>query len=182
MRLVDSSTALKSPAELLWYNHKSEGDHRNQGPVSAIKFFNYLLSGRMNKLTRKVLLVFAAGAAGGLANSLVVWFFGLLGITGTLGVSIAPALTPQWLYPRIVWGGIWGVLFLLPLYEERPVSRGFILSLGPTLVQLFIVFPLKAGKGVMGLDLGLLTPLFVLFFNFVWGVKTAVLLRIAGEG
>jgi hypothetical protein len=35
------------------------------------------------------------------------------------------------------------------------------------------VFPLKADKGVMGLDLGVFTPLFVIFFNAVWGLVAA---------
>jgi hypothetical protein len=119
----------------------------------------------MNKLTRNILLVFSAGCAGGLANSIVVWVFGLLDITTSLGVNIAPTLTPAWLYPRIVWGGIWGFLFLIPLLHHNHLLRGAFFSLGPTIVQLFIVFPLKAHKGVMGLDLGILTPLFVLFFS-----------------
>jgi len=36
-----------------------------------------------------------------------------------------------------------------------------------------------AHKGVAGLDLGLLTPLFVLFFNLVWGVVTAWTIKLA---
>ncbi|MBW2028583.1 MAG: hypothetical protein JRH06_04440 [Deltaproteobacteria bacterium] len=132
----------------------------------------------MGKLTRKILLVFAAGCAGGLASSIVVWLFGLWGITTTLGVKIAPALTPGWLYPRIVWGGIWGFLFLLPILRRSTVIRGFLFSLGPTFVQLFIVLPMKAHKGLMGIDLGILTPLFVLFFNFVWGFKAAFLVKL----
>lgn len=133
----------------------------------------------MEKLTRGVLLVFSAGCAGGLANSIVVWLFGTWGIPESVGVSIAPALTAAWLYPRIVWGGIWGLLFLLPFLRHKTVSRGLLFSSGPTIVQLCIVFPIKASKGFMGMDLGTLTPLFVIFYNFVWGVKAAVLLKIA---
>jgi hypothetical protein len=136
----------------------------------------------MGKYTGSILLVFAAGCAGGLANSITVWLFGTLGITPALGVSIAPALTPDWLYPRIVWGGIWGFLFLLPFLRDNYLLRGGIFSLGPTLVQLFIVFPFKGDKGLMGIDLGTLTPLFVVFFNLVWGVKAAILLKIADKG
>jgi hypothetical protein len=135
----------------------------------------------MRNLSKNISMVFAAGCLGGLVNSLAVWIFGDLGINSALGVKIAPVLTPQWLYPRIVWGGIWGVLFLLPLMRSRILSRGIIFSLGPTLVQLFVVFPLKAGKGYMGLDLGTLTPLFVFIFNAVWGIATAIWLRWASR-
>jgi hypothetical protein len=131
----------------------------------------------MNNTAKKISMVFAAGCLGGLANSLAVWIFGDIGLTSALGVKIAPKLSPAWLYPRIVWGGIWGILFLLPLWRYRFVIRGLIFSLGPTFVQLFVVFPQKAHKGVMGLDLGTLTPLLVIIFNAIWGLTVAIWLR-----
>ncbi len=135
----------------------------------------------MNNSTKKISLVFAAGCFGGLLNSLAVWIFGELGIASSLGVKIAPPLTAAWLYPRLVWGGIWGVLFLLPLLQRRILYRGLLFSLGPTIVQLFVVFPMKAQKGIMGFDLGLLTPVFVFVFNAIWGLAAAVWLRWAGK-
>ena len=127
----------------------------------------------MKNTVKNLSLVFAAGCFGGILNSLAVWIFGEVGITSVLGVKIAPQLTASWLYPRIVWGGIWGILFLLPVLHQKTFYRGLVFSLGPTIVQLFIVFPIKAGKGVMGFDLGLLTPLFVFIFNAIWGVAAA---------
>jgi len=124
----------------------------------------------------RAMLVFAAGAFGGLANSLAVWLFGLLGITTALGVAIAPTPTPEWLYPRIVWGGLWGFLFLLPLLRGKPWQAGLLFSLGPSLVQLLVVFPVKTEAGMLGLGIGALTPLFVLLFNAVWGLAAAALL------
>ena len=126
---------------------------------------------------RIVLIVFAAGALGALANSLAVWLFGHVGITATLGVAIAPELTSHWLYPRIVWGGLWGLLFILPMLQSRIFLKGTILSLFPTAIQLFVVFPLVKHKGMAGLELGLLTPLCVLFFNWIWGTITAFTVR-----
>lgn len=119
---------------------------------------------------RSLSLFFAAGALGGLANSLVVWGFGELGVSRALGVSIAPVLTPAWLYPRIVWGGLWGFLFVVPLALSRWWQRGLILSLGPTAVQLLVVCPTRAQKGGLCLELGLLAPALVLLFNAVWGL------------
>ena len=135
----------------------------------------------MRNLARNISLVFAAGCLGALINSLVVWIFGELGITAAAGVKIAPQLSSAFLYPRLVWGGIWGLLFLLPLMQRRIFSRGLIFSLGPTLVQLFVVFPMKANKGAMGLDLGLLTPLFVVVFNAIWGWTAAIWLKWVGK-
>ena len=132
-------------------------------------------------MARKISLVFAAGVLGGLINSLAVWIFGEFGITAAAGVNIAPKLSAAWLYPRLVWGGIWGVLFLLPMMQTSIWSRGFIYSLGPTLVQLFVVFPMKAQKGAMGLELGMLTPVFVVVFNAIWGWTAAIWLRWTGK-
>jgi hypothetical protein len=135
----------------------------------------------MNNLFKKLSVVFAGGCLGGFTNSLVVWFFGLLGITTVLGVKIAPQLTVSWLYPRIVWGGFWGVLFLLPLMHNRHILKGLIYSLGPTLVQLLLVFPFQANQGMLGLGKGALTPLFVIIFNAVWGITAALWIKWADK-
>jgi hypothetical protein len=37
---------------------------------------------------------------------------------------------------------------------------------------------MKANKGIVGLELGLFTPAFVLFFNWVWGDVTAVTIKL----
>ncbi len=128
---------------------------------------------------KKLMILFAAGCLGAFANSLTVWLFGAGGITGGMGVLIAPTLSASWLYPRIVWGGIWGLIFLLPFWHDKWLLKGTFLSVFPTLVQLFIVFPFKAHKGFAGIELGLLTPAFVLFFNAVWGWVTALTLKLS---
>jgi len=127
----------------------------------------------MKNLLLALSLAYAAGTVGGLINSLTVWLLGFLGITTALGVNAAPQLSAAWLYPRLVWGGLWGFLFLIPLFGNSPIVRGVIYSLGPILVMLFVVFPIKLGKGVMGLDLGILTPLLVILANVIWGVVTS---------
>ena len=128
---------------------------------------------------KKLLIFFAAGCLGALANSITVWLFGKFGITSSFGVSIAPSLTPEWLYPRLVWGGIWGLLFILSIFQSKLLVKGTILSLFPTAVQLFVVFPIKAHKGIAGIELGLFTPVLVIFFNWVWGVTTAIAIKYA---
>ncbi len=130
-------------------------------------------------MLHKWLLFFAAGCVGGLANSVVVWLCGEYGVTAALDVAIAPSLHPAWLYPRIVWGGLWGLAFVLPLSTSRLWQKCLLISVLPTLVQLFVVFPYKAGKGMAGLELGLWTPLFVIGFNAVWGLVTGYVAKWA---
>ena len=133
----------------------------------------------MDLTMRNLSLVFVAGCWGALWNSLAVWLFGALGIAAALGVHIAPPLTTAFLYPRLVWGGLWGFLFLIPLGRLSFPARGLLFSLAPTLVQLFLVFPLMAHKGVMGLQLGYLTPLLVVFYNAIWGLGAGLWLKWA---
>jgi len=130
---------------------------------------------------KNISLTFVAGALGGLLNSVCVWFCGAVGLTQALGVKIAPAITAPWLYQRLVWGGLWGWLFLLPLGGLSFPVRGLIFSLGPSLGQLLVVFPYQAHKGVLGLQLGLLTPVFVLLYNAVWGVVAGWWLSLVAE-
>lgn len=125
--------------------------------------------------------VFTAGCFGGLINGLALWLFGAAKITGALGVHLAPALTPEFIYPRIVWGGLWGFLFLLPKPRRAHVVRGLIFGLAPSLIQLLLVFPFKSGGNWLGLKLGYLTPLFVLFFNAIWGAAAGVWLTMVKE-
>ncbi len=134
----------------------------------------------MNFLGR-LSMAFAAGSFGGLVNALAVWLAGYLKITAAAGVNIAPALTSAMIYPRVVWGGLWGFIFLLPFFRNSPLLRGIIFSLGPTLVQLFVVFPAKAPNAFLGLNLGTMTPLFVIIFNIVWGVAASYWLNYTEE-
>jgi hypothetical protein len=132
----------------------------------------------MGMLPKNLSVTFAAGCLGGLANSLVLGLFVIIGITEALGVHFSISLTQSWLYPRLVWGGLWGFLFLLPFKQWSFLARGLLFSLAPTLVQLVIVFPMMAHKGLFGLQLGYLTPVFVLFFNAVWGLVAAWWLKL----
>lgn len=128
----------------------------------------------MNKCTTRLSAGFSGGALGGLANSIAVWGLGAAGVSTALGAKLTPAFSWPWLYPRIVWGGLWGLLFAIPFLKNSWLARGLLYSLGPSLVQMLVVFPLKADKGMLGLDLGATVPLFVLFFNIIWGLVAAV--------
>lgn len=126
----------------------------------------------------RISLIFTAGCLGGLANSILVWLFGVLGVTGALGVQLAPHLSAPWLYPRLVWGGLWALLFLLPIPRLSYAVRGLLFSLAPTLATLLLVFPFQAHKGLFGWQLGYLTPLFVLFYNAIWGMVAGLWLHL----
>jgi hypothetical protein len=135
----------------------------------------------MKHLLRRTTVVFGAGCFGGLVNSLALWLLGKCHITAFLGVQLAPALSPKWLYPRVVWGGIWGFLFLLPILRRKPFKQGLLMSLGPTVAQLFVIFPYYTRYGTMGMGLGALTPVLVMVLNALWGIMAAFWIRKVGD-
>lgn len=128
------------------------------------------------RLNMNILWVILAGIIGGIFNSIGIWGFGVLGINQALGFNMEPALSIPWLMPRLISSGLWGLLFLLPFWRDNLIKKGIILSFGPLLFMLFLVFP-KMGAGVMGLKLGNTAPAFALVFTLVWGITAACFLR-----
>ena len=120
-------------------------------------------------MIRKISCAYTGGLLGALVDSFNIWFLGKAGLTTWLGIGLQPEFTMSWLYPRLVWGGIWGLLLLTPFLRDRVLLRGVLFSLLPSAMVLFMVFP-SMGKGVLGLGFGLLTPLLVILLNFVWGI------------
>jgi len=134
----------------------------------------------MSITLKNLSLVFAAGSLGGLLKGLIAWLCSAWGINALLGSQFAPALTPFWVYQHVVWGGLWAFLFLLPPRGRSYVSLGVIYSLPQTFIALLVLMP-KMGKGVLGLQMGLMTPVLILIFGFVWGLVTALWLKWSRE-
>lgn len=119
-----------------------------------------------------------------MVNFLIAPLFRALHITTALGVNIAPGLSKGDLYQKVVWGGIFGFLFLIPLrkYIRQWWLRAIIFGIVPSLVQMFLVFPFSTPFGVGGTGLGALTPVFVLIFNTIgWGIPAYAWFRLAGH-
>ena len=136
----------------------------------------------MSRTMTLMTVCFCAGLLGALFSGLAAWQAGQMGLPAMAGVSMSPALTPGWLYSRLVWGGIWGLTYFLavgPLKSRRHWARkGLWISLLPTAFQLFFVYPYQTQHGLMGLDLGQLTPLFVFLYNMIWGLFTGIFCRL----
>lgn len=130
-------------------------------------------------MLRRLSLSFSAGVAAALLASVCFWALGHFGVTARLQVALAPALSPHWLYPRLVIGGLWGLLLLLPL-ARNPLLRGLVIALPPAAVQLLWIFPFQSGQGWGGLELGLLTPAVILVVQLVWGWTAVLWARATG--
>ena len=128
---------------------------------------------------KNALVVFAAGCLGALIQIFAMNLAAHYGLIHSFGVQMGASFSSYWMYPRIVWGGLWGFVFLLSVLSGSLIIRSFLLCLIPTFVQLFIIFPFYEHKGFAGLSLGILTPFVVLFFWWVWALATSITLKLA---
>lgn len=119
-------------------------------------------------------LCFTGGLVGALAGSIFFWMAGANGWTAALNVALTPEWSADWLFPRLIWGGLWGLLFVPRVFPDSFFWRGLLVSLVPSLVQLCIVFPGQPGRGFLGLELGVLTPVVIIAVNAVWGWAAAL--------
>lgn len=133
----------------------------------------------VREFIKNLSLCFAAGSFAGLTYALGLWAMGHYGFTRWLGVDIAPYLSNAYLYQRVVWGGICGLIFLLP-WRKSWASRGFFLSLIPAGILLLLLLPMR-GYGLFALNLGALAPLVVVLACAAGGIAASGLLRAQGK-
>jgi hypothetical protein len=138
-------------------------------------------------MLRKFAGPYAAGALAALLTSVVLWIAVRAKLGALCDVELAK-LFPSALDPRgLGWSVLEGSLFALalPLARGRglsPVRAGLAVSLLPSLRDLFLRLP-GAGYGMLGVQLGALTPVVVLAAYALWGWILAQLsLRAGAEG
>lgn len=130
----------------------------------------------LSGLLSRAVACLAAGAMGALVNSVAVWLGGVSGFNAFVSFKMAPALTWAWLCPRLLYGGLWGLLFLPPLLPRRPWAKALLLSLAPTAYMLLKVFP-DMNAGLFGLARGPGAPWMVLVYNAIWALSAAAFLQ-----
>ncbi|USD21590.1 hypothetical protein ACJJIX_07875 [Microbulbifer sp. VAAC004] len=128
---------------------------------------------------RNLSMCFAVGCFGGLCYALGLWAMGSYGFTRWLGVDLAPHLSNAYLYQRIVWGGLCGLLFLLP-WRNAWLLRGALLSLLPAAFLLFYLLP-QRGYDYGAFVLGTMTPLVIVLACAIGGIAASALLRLQGK-
>jgi hypothetical protein len=138
-------------------------------------------------MLRKFAGPYAAGALAALLTTLVLWIAvrAKLGavVDVQLGKLFPGGLDPHWLGSRVLEGSLFALA--LPLARGRgltPVRAGLVVSLLPSLRALFLQLP-NAGYGMLGVQLGALTPVVVLAANALWGWFLGSLVgRVGAEG
>jgi hypothetical protein len=120
--------------------------------------------------------------------STLVFHQGALAVLYAAGVSpkapFAMTSTPPFHVPAVIslafWGGLWGIALWLVI-QNAPEFRYWILALilgalGPSIVALFVVFPLKGLPMAGGWDPKIIIGALIL--NGVWGLGVALLMRL----
>ena len=93
-------------------------------------------------------------------------------------LATAPLGVPS-VFSLAFWGGVWGIALWWLIRNSQSAShwmRALIIgALGPTLVALLVVFPLKGMALAGGWDPKLIVG--ALLLNGVWGLGVALLMR-----
>lgn len=113
---------------------------------------------------------FGAGVLGAFARTLAFWLMAFSGLSAAIGFPFSASLSPESLYPRLVWGGLWALLFLLPVPRKVWWLRGLFFSLVPSLVWLVQTHLSHALDTLLADGKVFLT---VLAGNAIWGLITA---------
>lgn len=135
----------------------------------------------MRKTLSALTTVFGSGAFGGLLAALALFAAGKFGLTKMLGVKMAPGLTPDWIYMMVVWGGIWGAVFMIRMLRNRPWWKAALMaSLFPAAAAFVWFLPHVEKKGYFGMALGSLAPVIILAVCLIWAFVTSFTLRKIG--
>ena len=123
---------------------------------------------------RNASIAFAAGALGALANRAALWMLGQAGVIPPTHFAFPlPEPTRLWIYTAIVWGELWGFLFLIP-WHARWWLRGIVFGLGPSLGVWLVIYPYVAHLGFFGANRGLMALVIPLVVNnIVWGLVSS---------
>lgn len=124
----------------------------------------------MNNWYARLSLAAAAGAIGAIVQTFVIVGLSELALFQALGMPFKIPFTLPYLYQRVTWGGLWGLLFIIPLLPRMAHwKRGLIFAAAPALASLLFFLPFHDDMGWFGLKMGPLWPVVVILFALLWG-------------
>ena len=116
------------------------------------------------KWLRNLSCAFTAGVVGAIALVIVA--------TLVRGIPSNFASFKSELYRLLIWGGIWALLLVIPLFKERWFVKGSILGFIVILFNFMVLMPLS-DRGFFAINAGLSVFLGNIVFNYIWGVVSA---------
>jgi hypothetical protein len=128
----------------------------------------------VTRLFRQLSIAFAAGAVGALALGVFLLILRDTGVLANLGIRPPPVRMPEFLYGRMVWGGIWALLFVLPVMTGQWLLRGVVVGVLASLAAIFYFNPAWQGAAFNFVAL-------IFVANAVWGIVAAGWYRAVGR-
>ena len=125
------------------------------------------------------LFFYGAGSLGALLACALFWLIQFLGLGQIINMPTFPIFSEAWLYPKIIWGGLFSLCFLLPFMKTNASVKYLVFALLISLVELFVPLPFSLYKGVVGLNTGMYTFAYILIFNLAWALLTRLMLTLA---
>ncbi len=133
----------------------------------------------MRRPAALISVCFCAGMLGALIGIAAAWSWELLGLSDLGAYTLRPLLAPVGPYPRLIWGGLWGVLYFFTIGSARTrkhwIQKGLLISLLPTLYYLVFFLPEQLSSGQ---ELSFIAPVIVIILNLIWGVFTGLFARL----
>ncbi len=125
---------------------------------------------------------FVSGLLGGVAKSLLLWACSNWGVFSFIKVSLSQQLSLTHFYPAMFIGGLWGLFYFLfvgtPRQRRHWIRKGFWISLIPSLVAVFYLYPSVYQHGYGGVKLGWMMPAVIIIANLCWGFFTGFFTRL----
>ncbi len=128
----------------------------------------------MTRLFRQLSIAFAAGAVGVIGLGIFLVILRETGALTRLGIHVPPAPMPQFFYSRIVWGGLWALLFVLPVMTRQWLLRGVLVGVLASLAAIFYFNPAWKSAAFSFVVL-------IFVANAVWGIVAAGWYRAVGR-
>ncbi len=125
---------------------------------------------------------FVSGLLGGVGKSLFLWACHHWGVFTFIQVRLTPHFDLPHLYPAMLSGGLWGLLYFLfigiPRHRRYWIRKGLWVSIIPTAVAIFYLYPSVYHHSIGGINLGWLMPVVILVGNLWWGFLTGFFTRL----
>jgi hypothetical protein len=123
--------------------------------------------------SRKAVAAFAAGCFGGIAVNAFSLLFGFLNLPRVIGIDLAPDFNLVDLVSDILWGGVWGLAFLIPLLDGMVTIKGIFIGILSFCVQLLVTISYVHNHAI-SVHEPLALIAYLLGLNVFWGVIASV--------
>ncbi len=124
-------------------------------------------------ISKKAIIAFISGCLGGVAVNTFNLLFGFLNLPRLVGFDFMPDFNLIDLLSDLGWGGLWGLLFLVPFLDGMITLKGILIGALSFCVQMLVAISYIHHHPV-----GLMDPLpliaYLFGLNAFWGIVSSL--------